>query len=69
MLRLDLQLVRALAKRVDQLGVSSKAAWDSLQIDRPPVLNGGLHLDLGVLQWSKLVEFGRHKLRQKTNPN
>ena len=43
-LRLDPQLIRAFSReRVHQLGVSSTAACDSLQIARPRILNSGLY--------------------------
>ena len=36
--------------------VESIAARDSVQIGRVHSLDGGLHLGIGVLRWSKLVE-------------
>ena len=43
-------------ERVVKLGVSSTTAFDSPQIGGPPFLNGGLHVDFGALQWSKMDE-------------
>ena len=51
-----------------QLGVSSTAVCDSLQIGRPYFLGGGLYLDFMVLRWSNWSKFGRHKMRQKKQP-
>ena len=45
------------------------AACVSLEIVPPQVLNIGLHLDLEVLQWSRLVgAWGVYKMRQTTIP-
>ena len=44
------------------------AACAFLEIDPPQVLNRGLHLDLEVLQWSKLVEIWGAQNEAKNNP-
>ena len=36
--------------------VASASTRGSIHIGRPRFFNGGLHLDFGVLQWSKIVE-------------
>ena len=41
--------------RVFTRSFASTAARDSIQIDRPPCFNEGLHLDFGMLQCSKMV--------------
>ena len=43
-------------ERVYQLIVSFTESYDSFQIGHPRLPNRGLHLDFGVLQWSKLVD-------------
>ena len=43
------------------------AARDFVQIGRPRLVDGCLHLDFGVLQWSKLVEI--RKARNETKHN
>ena len=70
-LRLNLRLVRAFAKsRCIERAVSSTEACDYVQIRRLPFLNGGLLLELEVLQWSKLVETRKtQKLGRKTPPS
>lgn len=76
MLRLDLRLLIVRTRgipssrviRVYRLGVSSTAARDSLQIDRPRLLNGGLHLEFGLLQWLKFVENQKTQNETKNNP-
>ena len=52
---------------MEQFGVSSTAACDPLQTGRSPS-NVGLHLDFGVLQWSKMVEARRTQNEAKHNP-
>ena len=51
-----------------QLSVSSTAACDSLQIGRSYFLNGGLHLDFGLLQWLQLVKIRKAQNERKTTP-
>ena len=53
-----------------QLGVSSTAACDYVEIGRRQVLNGGLPLNFGVMQQrSELVEIRKaHNNRDKTLP-
>ena len=51
-----------------QRDVSSTAAFGSLQIGHPHVLNGCLHLDFEVLQRSKLVEIRKTQYETKDNP-
>ena len=50
-----------------QLDVSSTATCDCREVDCQQVLNGGLHLDFGVLQRSKLVEIRKAQNETKKN--
>ena len=52
-----------------QLVVSSTAASDSLQIGRPPFLNGGLHHDFEGLQWPKLIQIDQNSETQFETQN
>ena len=57
-------------ERVYRLSVSSNVtACDFLYIGRLHFLNRGVHLGFGVLQWSKVVDFGKSKNVTKNNPH
>lgn len=47
--------------------VASTVACDAIQIGCPHFFNGGLHVDFGVVQWSRIVEVQKTK-RYESNP-
>ena len=68
-LRLHLRLVRAsqIASGYQECFIHRACDW--LQIGLAQVLNRGLYLDVEVLQWSKLDEFGGTQNDTKITPN
>ena len=67
-LRLHLRLIRALQVAGGHQMCFIHRACASLQIGRLQVLNRGLHLELEVLQWSKLVEIWDTQNETKNAP-
>ena len=66
--RFHLRLVRALQIASGYQECFIHRAGNSFQIGLPQVLNGGQRLDVEVLQWSKLDEFGGTQNETKNNP-
>ena len=67
-MRLKLRLVRGLQMAGGYQACLIHRARDSLQIGRLQVLNRGLHLDVEVLHWSKLVEIWGTQNEKKNDP-
>ena len=68
-LRLELWLVHAYRRVTVARKRFITAACVSLEVALPKVFSRGLHLDLEVLEWLKLVEiWGAPKMGQKNYP-